>query len=139
MITLRWTKTSRSSPLFTTSDSTRHGSECKNLAKENGTTIFICTHNLPPAESICDGIGLINQGRLSVAGEKDELIASLTDRKPVQITTDVQTHSLAFEEVGQINGHIRSVLATGEHIVDVTVIRPTLEDLYFHYMERNLR
>ena len=110
----------------------------RSLAEKNGTTIFLCTHNLTLADSICDGVGLINEGRLVVAGKKDQLIESVTKRKVVEITTEEKTHSLEYEETRQINALVRSVLDAGEYILDVTVIRPTLEDLYFHHIGRKL-
>lgn len=42
------------------------------LAKE-GTTIFLSTHDLATAESICSRVGIIQQGRLLVEGSAEEL------------------------------------------------------------------
>jgi len=48
----------------------------KNLFAElaaNGTTIFLSTHDLATAESICHRIGIIHKGRLLVEGSSSEL------------------------------------------------------------------
>ena len=39
----------------------------------SGTTIFISTHTLKLAESICDRIGIINGGKLIAVGTMDQL------------------------------------------------------------------
>ena len=48
----------------------------KNLFAElaaNGTTIFLSTHDLATAESICHRVGIIHKGRLLVEGSSSEL------------------------------------------------------------------
>jgi len=48
----------------------------KNLFVElaaNGTTIFLSTHDLATAESICHRVGIIHKGRLLVEGSSSEL------------------------------------------------------------------
>jgi ABC-2 type transport system ATP-binding protein len=47
----------------------------KELAKDAGKTIFICSHILPIVEELCDRIGIISQGRLIQLGTVDEIIA----------------------------------------------------------------
>jgi len=48
----------------------------KNLFAElaaNGTTIFLSTHDLATAESICHRVGIIHKGRLLIEGNSSEL------------------------------------------------------------------
>src|SRR6266487_2540639 len=48
----------------------------KNLFAElaaNGTTIFLSTHDLATAESICHRVGIVHKGRLLVEGSSSEL------------------------------------------------------------------
>ena len=48
----------------------------KNLFAElaaNGTTIFLSTHDLATAESICNRVGIIHKGRLLIEGSSSEL------------------------------------------------------------------
>lgn len=47
----------------------------KSLAKDEGVTIFLCTHQLRYAQEICSSYGLISDGRLLAAGKLDELRA----------------------------------------------------------------
>ncbi len=43
------------------------------LVKQEGTTVFLNTHNLTDAENYCDQIGIIRKGRLVAVGNPDEL------------------------------------------------------------------
>lgn len=44
-----------------------------NLAKSEGVTIFLTTHNLTEAEKLCQQVGVIRQGKLIASGSPDEL------------------------------------------------------------------
>jgi len=44
-----------------------------NLAKSEGVTIFLTTHNLTEAEKLCGQVGVIRQGQLIATGSPDEL------------------------------------------------------------------
>lgn len=46
---------------------------------DKGNVVFFSTHVLDMAEKICDRIGIINGGRLIVAGDLDEIKAAKGD------------------------------------------------------------
>jgi len=48
----------------------------KELSKDAGKTIFICSHILPIMEDLCDRIGIVQDGRLVALGTTEELIAT---------------------------------------------------------------
>jgi ABC-2 type transport system ATP-binding protein len=45
----------------------------KQLAQTAGKTIFLCSHQLPIVEELCDRIGIINKGRLIAIGSVKEI------------------------------------------------------------------
>lgn len=49
--------------------------DIQNLARKEGTTVFLTTHNLAEAEKICDTVGVIRQGQLIAVGTPDVLRA----------------------------------------------------------------
>ncbi|MBC7260991.1 MAG: ABC transporter ATP-binding protein, partial [Chloroflexi bacterium] len=49
--------------------------DIQNLARREGTTVFLTTHNLAEAEKICDLVGVIRQGQLIAVGTPEELRA----------------------------------------------------------------
>lgn len=56
-----------------------------NLAAREGVTVFLTTHNLGEAESLCGQLGVIRQGRLAAIGRPDEL-RSLATAPRVEIS-----------------------------------------------------
>ena len=49
--------------------------DLKTLAKKEGVTVFLNTHNLPEAEKLCDRVGVIREGRLLAVDHPDRLRA----------------------------------------------------------------
>lgn len=49
--------------------------DLKTLAKREGVTVFMNTHNLPEAEKLCDRVGVIREGRLLAVDHPDRLRA----------------------------------------------------------------
>jgi ABC-2 type transport system ATP-binding protein len=47
--------------------------DIQNLARREGTTVFLTTHNLAEAEKICDEVGVIRQGQLIALGTPADL------------------------------------------------------------------
>src|SRR4030065_419874 len=43
------------------------------LSKKKDRTIFICTHNLAEAETLCDRVAIINHGKIIVSGATERL------------------------------------------------------------------
>lgn len=49
----------------------------KQLVRERGLTVFLCTHILPEAEKLCDRIAIIQRGRIRACGAMPDLRRSL--------------------------------------------------------------
>ncbi len=49
--------------------------DIQSLARKEGTTVFLTTHNLAEAEKVCDIVGVIRKGRLIAVGTPTELRA----------------------------------------------------------------
>lgn len=45
------------------------------LARKEGTTVFLTTHNLGEAEKLCDWLGMLREGKLVAVGTPEELTA----------------------------------------------------------------
>jgi ABC-2 type transport system ATP-binding protein len=108
----------------------------RELARESGTTVFLCTHNLALAEKACDRFGFIAKGRLVAEGCTEALIEAATTEKTVTITTTRGALVLPFDSVEDISRRIRGALDEGRSIIEVRRNRPTLEDVYFQHIGR---
>ncbi len=124
------------------------------LSHEEGRTIFLCTHNLPEAQRLCDRIGVMEKGRLIAIGKTDELAreAGLTigleiETAPadLQRSADLLQNHFAPLRVKQDNQHlvitgarhdqipavIAALVNAGIPIFRVTPQDASLEDIYF--------
>jgi len=108
----------------------------RELARESGTTVFLCTHNLALAEKACDRFGFINEGRLVAQGGREELIEAATRERRVTITTTNGDLVVPYAKEREISDAIRSALDEGRAILEVRRNRPTLEDVYFQHIGR---
>lgn len=111
----------------------------RSLAREHATTVFLCTHNLPLAERICDAYGFLHQGSMVACGTKEELIRGVSKARKVRITTIERAHERVIQREEDINGIVRSIMDAGERIREVRILAPDLEALYFHYLGRAVR
>jgi ABC-2 type transport system ATP-binding protein len=56
-----------------------------NLARREGGTVFLCTHNLLEAQRICDRVAVLEQGKLVALGTPAELTRQYVRRLEVEI------------------------------------------------------
>lgn len=83
------------------------------LARQEGVTVFLSTHNLSEAERLCDAVGVIRQGSLLAAGSPGDL-RRVGKRPRVRVagrgfTDNVLEHLRGRSEVADVrreNGHL---------------------------------
>ena len=114
-----------------------------NLARKEGITVFLCTHQLRYAQEICTRYGMIEQGSLLAAGAIDELRARVFPSKSLRICASAVPEKLNFVKCGanefetkirdktEIPDLVRKIVEAGEDIYSVNLIESSLEDIYF--------
>ena len=98
---------------------------------KKGTTIFLTTHYIFEAESLCDRIGMIMKGKQVAEGTPEELIESVGRFAMVRTDEDDDT-TISFYP----DRHAAKAAAdefTGEH--NTVVRRTTLEDVFLYITE----
>ena len=115
----------------------------QNLARKEGVTIFLCTHQLRYAQEICTRYGLIEQGSLLASGTMEELRAQVFTTKTLCVCASAVPDGLNFIKRGanefevnirdkkEIPGLVRKLVEAGEDIYSVNLMEPSLEDIYF--------
>ena len=115
----------------------------QNLARKEGITIFLCTHQLRYAQEICTRYGLIEQGSLLALGTLEELRARVFITKTLCVCASAVPDGLNFVKRGanefevnirdkkEIPGLVRKLVEAGEDIYSVNLMEPSLEDIYF--------
>jgi ABC-2 type transport system ATP-binding protein len=100
--------------------------------RDLGKTVLLTTHYLDEAQALADRVAIIKEGRIVVEGSPSELGVESGGRyriafrdaagQPRELVTDEPTREL-YELTA-------AALARGESLRDLTVGRPTLEDVY---------
>jgi ABC-2 type transport system ATP-binding protein len=67
----------------------RHVNELvENLVRQEGCTVFLCTHNLVEAQKLCDRVAVMEQGKLVAVGTPAELTRQYVRRLQVDLEVD---------------------------------------------------
>jgi ABC-2 type transport system ATP-binding protein len=125
------------------------------LARQEGVTVFLTTHNLAEAEKICDRVGVIHKGRLVTEGRPDEIGTQATrpsvkisgrgftpealaelERVPrvVEITSSEDGLTIQLEEQGEIADLVRLLVNRGAQIEEVQKVSASLEEAFVTMM-----
>ncbi len=91
--------------------------------KQQGTTIFLTTHDMHEATILCDKIVLLNKGKIVEEGKPAELIQKYNTNKMVKVAyCSGQEKVIPFSELNHIS-------AT-QDIQTIHSCEPTLEDIF---------
>jgi len=132
----------------------------KTLKKEFGMTLFMTTHYLEEADSLCDRIAIIDHGKIVVVGTPTELkdglggdIITLSIEKDIDITGLISriTH---VKEVKKENGSymiksesgeitapliIEALRKENQVVTRLSLTKPTLNEVYLQYTGKSMR
>lgn len=116
----------------------------RNLAATEGTTVFLCTHQLRYAQEVCTRYGLIDEGRLLASGTLHELQKAIMPELPLIVRAEHMPHRLPFQQAGgeniyqasirtedEIPSLVRQIIEGGGDVYSVEVKHPSLEEIYF--------
>jgi ABC-2 type transport system ATP-binding protein len=136
----------------------------ESLREGGDLTILICTHYMDEADRLCDRLAIVDQGKIVALGTPRELKSSVPgqDLLTVEFTQEVEDPLLGelkklpeVREGGREDPHtVRLVLAgdqvpldgiteishaRGNRVKSMSLLEPTLEDVFIHYTGRGLR
>jgi ABC-2 type transport system ATP-binding protein len=100
--------------------------------RRRGVAVLLNTHLLSEVERVCDRVAIIDRGELLAVGSPDEL-ASATG---VEVETEAGTRRFDAATRKDVPDIVERLVAAGERIYDVRVVRSTLEDAYLAVVER---
>lgn len=120
----------------------------KRLARDEGATIFLCTHQLRYAQEICSTYGLIDDGMLLASGDLEALRgmvargmtahirASLMPEDISHTQTAEGVYALQVSSESDIPPIIRRIVEAGGDVYHVSADSLSLEDIYFALIEK---
>jgi ABC-2 type transport system ATP-binding protein len=117
--------------------------------RERGCAVLISSHELDEVERVCDGVGIIRDGRLIAVERVAELLGKTQRRASVEFAEPVDLEQLrsipgvsdVVAEDGRVSFHVSGnldavVKAISRHTVaDLEFAHPTLEEVFLTYYE----
>jgi ABC-2 type transport system ATP-binding protein len=99
--------------------------------RRRGVAVLLNTHLLSEVERVCDRVAIIDRGELLAVGSPQELARS----SGVEIETDGGTQRFEGATRDDIPAIVERLVAAGERIYEVRLVRSTLEDAYLAVVE----
>ncbi|MCA9989915.1 MAG: ABC transporter ATP-binding protein [Anaerolineales bacterium] len=114
--------------------------------RDEGRTVFFCSHILPEVQAVCDRVGIIREGRLVAVERVDTLVAQQFRRLRLTLERDPAGDAFAFEGVTElqradhsvtleIRQNLHAVMAKAVEfgVVDIESQPVTLEEIFLAY------
>ncbi|MGG5330287.1 ABC transporter ATP-binding protein [Enterococcus sp. AZ163] len=119
----------------------------QDLAKNQGITVFLCTHQLRYAQEICTSYGLLDEGKLLATGTLESLCKQTFKGLKVQIAANQLNLVEPYETLSngefeftlssekEIPELVRKIVQSGSDVYSVSAKEMTLEEIYFALLE----
>lgn len=132
----------------------------RQLNREDGITVFMTTHYLEEADSLCDRIAIIDNGIIKVSGIPFELKSKLGGTiLTIQLTniTDISTALREIQDVTEVTKEnktyrikltktettlpaiVETVTNKGLKILDIALTKPTLDQVFLQITGNTMR
>jgi ABC-2 type transport system ATP-binding protein len=100
--------------------------------RRRGVAVLLNTHLLSEVERVCDRVAIIDRGELLAAGRPDELARP----HGVEVETAAGTQRFDGATRDDVPEIVERLVAAGERIYEVRLVRSSLEDAYLAVVER---
>lgn len=119
----------------------------RRLAASEGTTVFLCTHQLRYAQDLCESYGILSKGLLLARGSLESLrqkaglpIRAAFRLKEGEVPPGLKRRSDGWWQTDitdelQMPKLLRNLVESGREIFEARLVKPTLEDIYFQFVE----
>ncbi len=98
-----------------------------NVVKEEGTTVFLTSHNMLEVEKVCSRVLFLNEGKIQAEGTPKELARrvrlwrlTINGAPPVEVDRD------------DVGPYVTNLVKQGTAIQSLSIHEPTLEDFFVH-------
>jgi ABC-2 type transport system ATP-binding protein len=134
------------------------------LRGEGALTILICTHYMDEADRLCDRLAIVDHGKIAALGTPrelkanvpgqdiltvnflgevdDALVAALKGLPDVKEAARDDPHTVRLilqGDIAPVDAIVEVVRARQMRMKSMTLLEPTLEDVFIHYTGRALR
>ena len=99
--------------------------------RDLGKTVLLTTHYLDEAQALADRVAIVKDGRILAEGPPDDLVAAGARYRVAYRAPDGRLVEQETEDpTALLHELTAAALARGERLEDLSVTRPTLEDVY---------
>jgi ABC-2 type transport system ATP-binding protein len=100
--------------------------------RRRGVSVLLNTHLLSEVERVCDRVAIIDRGQLLAEGRPDDLARSTG----VEVETENGIRRFPGSVREDVPAIVERLIAEGERIYEVRVVRSSLEDAYLAVVEQ---
>jgi ABC-2 type transport system ATP-binding protein len=112
----------------------------ENLARREGCTVFLCTHNLVEAQKLCDRLAVMEHGRLVALGTPSELTRQYVKRLDVELEVDPIQMDLALQTLHEVSQLVVSPPKREKELLTMTLAgREAIPELLSVLVQKGLR
>ncbi len=112
----------------------------ENLARREGSTVFLCTHNLVEAQRLCDRVAVMEQGCLVALGTPSELTRQYVKRLDVDLEVDPAQTELAMQILEQLPELVIAAPRREKDMLSLTLAgRDAIPELLSNLLQKGLR
>lgn len=112
----------------------------EHLARREGCTVFLCTHNLVEAQRICDRVAVMEHGQLVALGTPSELTRQYVKRLDVELEVDPTQMKLARQVIQSLPHLVISPLKQEKELLTMTLAgREAIPELVSALYQNGLR
>ncbi len=116
------------------------------LARTEGVTVFLCTHQLRYAQDICRHYGILEKGNLLGFGDLETLgrNASMHRRAVLRLKDGDELEGFEHGSDGwwradlagedEMPALLKRIIGAGHDVYEARIVSPTLESVYFKYV-----
>src|SRR5215207_8824699 len=110
------------------------------LARREGVTVFICTHNLVEAQKMCDRVAVMEHGRLVALGTPMDLTRQFVKRLDVDLEVDPAQMELALQTLQEVPQLVIGAPKREKEILSMTLSgRESIPELLSVLVQKGLR
>jgi ABC-2 type transport system ATP-binding protein len=103
---------------------------------ELGKTVLLTSHYLDEVQALCDRVAILKDGRIIATGQPSALDQGATRYRVAWRDRDGELHGRETADPTALLHQLTSeALAHGEQLRDLSVTRPTLEEVYLELVE----
>lgn len=103
---------------------------------EDGTTIFLTTHNMEEADKLCDRVAFLHEGEIVEIGKPEELKLKYSgDGIQVKLKGEDELVTVKNNEEGAEK--IKAWMKNGQ-VLSIHSMEPNLEEIFLHLTGREL-